>query len=252
MRLLGLTVALDHVYVLSRVSTAIIGLFGDLSRCVSVPIRRRLLCPCDTLSILYVRLRRDGLRGAAAAHTAHRPTREHLHLLEPAASTTHRIHLFEHAAPSEAASKTATEPPTEEVVIVVIEHAEASERISAPLLLLLTSATLSCPGAHPPKVIVKEVLKGVTPPEKRPKDVIRLRKREVGATASPTPSKALEEGRLATETASSAASSTLLEALLAILVEYLLLLWVGKHRVRLADLLEHLGCGLLVVGVFVL
>ena len=230
MRLLGLTVALDHVYVLSRVSTAIIGLFGDLSRCVSVPIRRRLLCPCDTLSILYVRLRRDGLRGAAAAHTAHRPTREHLHLLESAASTTHRIHLFEHAAPSEAASKTATEPPTEEVVIVVIEHAEASERISAPLLLLLTSATLSCPGAHPPKVIVKEVLKGVTPPEKRPKDVIRLRKREVGATASPsTPSKALEEGRLATETASSAASSTLLEALLAILVEYLLLLRVGEH-----------------------
>ena len=150
--------------------------------------------------------------------------------MEPAASTTHRIHLFEHATPSEAASKTAAEPPTEEVVIVVIEHAEASERISAPLLLLLTSAALSCPGAHPPKVIVKEVLERVTPPEKRPKDVIRLRKREVGATASSsTPSKALEEGRLAAETASSAASSTLLEALLAILIEYLLLLRVGEH-----------------------
>ena len=235
MRLLGLTVALDHVHVLSRVSTAIISLLGDLGSCVPVPVRRRLLCPRHALPILNVRLRRHRLRrSTATSATPHRPTREHLHLLEPAASATHRIHLFEHAAPSEAASKTATEPPTEEVIIVVVEHAEASERISAPLLRLLllgSSAALSCPGTHTPEVVVKEVLKGVAPPEKRPKDVIRLRKREVGAAgAASPPTKALEEGRLAAEAATSAATSTtLFEALLAILVEYLLLLGVGKH-----------------------
>ena len=199
-------VALDHVGVLRRVATAIVRLFGHLGRCVAIAVGCRLFGSCHSLAILDVRLSADRL-GATAASAAHGPAREHLHLGEAAAAhRTHRLHLFEHAAAAHAAETTA-EAAAEEVVIIV-KHAEASERIPAPLLLLLSSSLPA--SAHPvAKAVVEEVFEWVTPAEESLEQVVCLSECEVRATSA-TATETLEKGRSTTEAGASAASTTLL------------------------------------------
>ena len=120
---------------------------------------------------------------------------------------THRLHLFEHASASEATSETTTEK-----VVIVIEHAEPSKRIPAPLLLLTSPLTSSTSHAAK-RIIIKKVLERVATAEESLENVVSLRKCEALMTTAATttsPSETLEESRLATETASTAAATTLL------------------------------------------
>lgn len=167
------SVTLDHVRVLLGVAATVICLLRHLRCRVAVPVSRRLLCPCHSLTVFYVGLRRDGSRStAASAHSA----REHLHLLETSASSAHGVHLLEHA-------RAATEATSEEVVIVV-EHSEAAERI-APVPPA-SSAT------HPAKIVVEEVLKRVFAAEESSEDVVSLRECEMSSATSAA-AKSLEE-----------------------------------------------------------
>jgi len=135
-----------------------------------------------------------------------------LHLLEAASSThsLHATHLAKHALATEAAAKASS---TAEEVVIVIEHAKSAEWISSSLSLLLLLLLLAA--SHSSKrIVLKKVSEWVSTTEEVSKYVICLL--ETKASTATSTAEAREEGRLTSESGSTAATSTLFETFLAI------------------------------------